>query len=172
MNRNDAELTLLRERAKQLAQPLGENDAENGVEIVAFQLAGERYGLETEHLREVFAAREITPLPCTPAWVSGIINVRGRILTVVDLRPVLGLPIEQDSASSVLILRGEANDGSGDMALLVQNIDGVRVLSASDIEPPHAVGGALYVRGITSGRLALLDAAQILNDPQLTVQDD
>ena len=139
-------------------------------------MAGDSYGLETVQVREVLTAREITPLPCTPPWVSGILNVRGRILTVVDLRPVFGLANDGASATSVLIVRGDAPDGSGDVALAVDEVVGVRVLAESAIEPPHALGGAensaRYVRGVTAEGLALLDAAQILADPRLVVQDE
>jgi purine-binding chemotaxis protein CheW len=164
--------TILLERARQLAQPLEKSGESAGVEIVAFGMGGESYGIETAQLRAVYAAREITPLPCAPPWVSGILNVRGRILTVVSLRHMLGLPGANAETHSVLILRGESSDGSGDMALLVDAIEGVRVLVEKEIEPPHALGGARYVRGVTSERLALLDAALILTDPDLIVQDE
>jgi purine-binding chemotaxis protein CheW len=163
---------ILLERARQLAQPLEDSGDGEGVEIVAFVVGGENYGIETAQLRAVYAAREITPLPCAPAWVSGILNVRGRILTVVSLRHMMGIPSTDSDTHSVLILRGEATDGSGDMALLVDVIDGVRVLKAKQIEPPHTLGGARYVRGVTTERLALLDAALILADPDLIVQDE
>ena len=168
-------LEILRQRARQLAQTVVES-GDDEVEIVAFHMSGEDYGIETAQLREVFAARAVTPLPCTPAWVSGILNVRGRILTVVDLRPVFGLATDGASAASVLIVRGDAADGSGDVALAVDEVVGVRMLTENAIEPPHALGGAensvRYVRGVTAEGLALLDAAQILGDPRLVVQDE
>ena len=172
-------LEILRRRARQLAQTVVEA-GDNEVEIVAFRMGGEDYGIETAQLREVFAGRAVTPLPCTPAWVSGILNVRGRILTVVDLRPVFGLANDGASAASVLIVRGDAPDGSGDVALAVEEVVGVRMLAENAIEPPHALGGgpggaensARYVRGVTADGLALLDAAQILGDPRLVVQDE
>src|SRR3712207_4651394 len=77
---------ILRERARELARvPVapGEGSGER-FQTVEFVVAGEHYAVAAESVREVYPLKELTPLPCTPPWVRGILNVRGQILTVLD----------------------------------------------------------------------------------------
>jgi purine-binding chemotaxis protein CheW len=67
---------ILKARACELAREPRRDDAEH-VEIVEFMLANERYGLESCYVREVYPLKDYTPLPCTPSFVLGLINVRG-----------------------------------------------------------------------------------------------
>src|SRR5882724_8355786 len=62
------------------------------LELLEFRLATERYALETRHVQGVHPLRELTPLPCTPPFLLGIVNVRGRILPVLDLKKFFDLP--------------------------------------------------------------------------------
>ncbi len=81
--------TILHERMLHLAAPLQDEALQGGLEIVVFWLAGERYAFETSQVREVFAvadATQIVALPGTPPWMQGILNVRGHILAVLDLK--------------------------------------------------------------------------------------
>lgn len=189
--------TILRDRARLLAQPLEEGIAQDDLEIVVFRLAGGRYAFETRQVREVFPFQPATPLPATPPWLHGILNVRGRILAVLDARRLLGLSeaagaISQDETQEekrktpYLILRGTSGGfgavgtgaiqaGADDVALLTEGIDGVHVLPATQLEDGHALSGtpgARYLRGLDAEGVALLDASAILNDSQLLVQDD
>lgn len=182
--------TILRDRARQLAKPLQE-DREgtlNGeVEVVIFQLGHEKYALETVQVREVFPVRDITSVPGTPPWLLGIINVRGRILAVLDLPYLLGLEAsvtttatqrankEDNTQEPVLILRGDLVENAGDVALSTEGIVGVSVLREREIEAAHALSGApgaRYLRGLTSSHISLLDATLLLSDAQLLVQDE
>jgi purine-binding chemotaxis protein CheW len=85
--------SLLKKRAQALA--LQEND-ETGqqecIEIIVFRLAYETYGIETAFVREVYPLKDMTTLPGTPSFVMGIINVRGQIVSVVDLKKFFNLP--------------------------------------------------------------------------------
>lgn len=156
---------LLAERAARLARPLEQAADSATVEVMTFDLCGENYALATEQLREVFAAREVTPLPCTPAWVSGILNVRGHILTVLDLAGLLGLQSLAEP-ETVLVLNGR----QGDVALLAGDVTGVRVLPAAAFEFSTALSNTPYVRGMTSDGLILLDARLLLDDQRLVVR--
>jgi purine-binding chemotaxis protein CheW len=155
---------LLAARAARLARPLVEASFTETMEVMTFDLGGESYAVATDQLREVFAAREVTPLPCTPAWVSGILNLRGRILTVLDLARLIGLePLAEPE--TLLVLEGR----QGEVALLAGEVTGVSKLPPSSFEPSNAVSNAKYVRGVTNNGLALLDVRQLLNDERLIV---
>ncbi len=140
-------------------------------------------------MREVFSvadASQIAMLPGTPSWVRGILNVRGRILAVLDLQKLFGLPQQETVADApVLILRGEVlteaalkeeNESTleaGDVALATNGVVGVRILPRAKLETGHALDGtpgARYLRGLTQDGIALLDAALLLSDVQLVVQ--
>ena len=91
-------MTVLKERATALAREEKEEKTGQSVEIVVFILATERYGLETSYIEEVWPLKDFTPLPGTPAFVLGIINVRGRIVSVVDIKKFFDMP-EKGSAT-------------------------------------------------------------------------
>ena len=62
------------------------------MEIVEFLLARERYGIEASYVREVYPLNDLTPVPCVPPFVLGIINVRGQIISVIDIKKFFDLP--------------------------------------------------------------------------------
>jgi purine-binding chemotaxis protein CheW len=141
------------------------------------------YAFETLQVREVFPvadASHIAILPGTPPWVRGILNVRGRILAVLDLQQLFGLPQQETLAEApVLILRGDTISEKeetlqiGDVALATNGVAGVRILPRTQLETGHALdgtAGARYLRGLTQDGIALLDAGLVLSDMQLVVQ--
>ena len=84
---------VLRQRAAALARKPEEEKAHaEYMDVVAFLLADEKYAVEVSYVREVLRLKRLTPLPCTPPFVLGAINVRGQILSVVDLRRLFDLP--------------------------------------------------------------------------------
>src|SRR5437870_13668818 len=89
--RDSATEAVLRRRAEQLAKLPISPDAGDEVEILACRLGGERCAVETRHLRSVQWASGITPVPCTPEFVAGIVSVRGEVVTVLDLATMRGV---------------------------------------------------------------------------------
>src|SRR5437899_2669823 len=84
---------VLRARAQLLArEPVAPTAAAEQVVVVEFVLASERYAMESTLIREVYPLREYAALPCTPPFVLGIVNVRGQIITVMDVRWFFELP--------------------------------------------------------------------------------
>ena len=84
---------ILRERALALAAEPGETQTlADSIEVVEFLLAHERYAVESSYVREVYPLENLTPLPCTPGFVLGIVNLRGEILSVIDLKKFFDLP--------------------------------------------------------------------------------
>src|SRR3989337_1603445 len=82
----------LMRRAESLAGPLQERQTlVEPLELLVFSLAGERYAVDTAHVQDVVPLREITSLPCTPSFVLGVVNHRGRILPVLDFRRLFDL---------------------------------------------------------------------------------
>ena len=163
---------LLHERAKLLARKPDAPSAAAQMEVIEFVLADEHFAVESAAVREVCPLKNLTPLPCTPPFVRGIINVRGQILTVIDLRRFFGLP-ETGLADlrRVIILRGEGLE----LGLLADAVLRVRTVARDTIQPSLATLtgiGAEYLRGVTDERLVILDEGRILADPKLIVQEE
>ena len=164
--------TILRQRAKALsAVPAAPADARETLAVLVFELDGEPYALELSFVREVYPLTDITPLPGTPPFVLGIINVRGEIFSVVNLKTFFGLPNSPlTPQSKAIILESEAMS----FAILADATRQVQRIPIEAIQPPPATLAGLqarYVRGVTNRPLTLLDAAKILSDPQLVVND-
>jgi purine-binding chemotaxis protein CheW len=130
------------------------------------------YGVESLYVREVYPLKELTPLPCTPPFVLGIINVRGQILSVVDLRQFFDLPAQRlTDLNKVIVL----HDGTMAFGILADAILGVRVIPPDGVQPslPTLTGiRAAYLKGVTGERLVILDAAKLLTDKALIVFEE
>ncbi len=164
---------ILRERARALARvPLRLPAADTMLELLEFRLARERYALESRHVQEVHPLRELTPLPGTPAFLLGIVNVRSRILPVLDLKKFFDLP-EQGLTDLHRIIRVRGNDL--ELGLLADVVVGVRSVPAASLQPslPTLTGiRADYLKGVTDERLVVLDLERILADPKIVVHED
>ena len=78
--------------------------AELAGKYLTFELGGEQYGLEILSVQELIGIMQVTPVPKTPAFVRGVINLRGKVIPVVDLRQKFGLPVAQDTERTCIIV--------------------------------------------------------------------
>ena len=164
---------ILRARAHTLARaPRPAPAAGTTLELLEFRLGSERYALETRHVQDVHPLRELTPLPCTPPFVLGIVNVRGRILPVLDLKKFFDLPERGlTDLHRIILVRGNGLE----LGLLADVIVGVRSVAADDLQPslPTLSGiGADYLKGVSVERLVVLDLDRILSDPKIIVHEE
>jgi purine-binding chemotaxis protein CheW len=164
---------ILRERAATLARPAAKR-AEDGehLELLEFSLARERYALETRHVQEVQPLRDLTPIPGTPPFVLGIVNLRSRIVPVLDLKKFFELP-EQGLTDlhRIILVRGHDME----FGLLADTIVGVSEIAASSLQAslPTLTGiRADYLLGVTEERLVVLAFDRILADPAILVDQD
>jgi purine-binding chemotaxis protein CheW len=164
---------ILRVRARALAAEIESEDGDGPppLRIVEFAVGRERLAIETACVREVCPLHDLTPVPHSPPFVCGIVNVRGHILTVLDLRHLLGLPEHGlVDRQHVIVVHSER----GDVGLLADGAPIVRTLRQSEILPaPATLTGvrAQYLHGVTT-RLAILDVARLLADPKLVVDEE
>jgi purine-binding chemotaxis protein CheW len=168
----EEERRILKDRARELArEPASDAAAGETLDAVEFDLAGERYAFPLAQVREVSLLRELTPVPCTPPFVLGIINLRGEICTVIDLKKFFDLPdAGLTELNKIILIR---HDGP-QLGILADAIRGVRRLRWSDLQPALPTltdRRAAYLQGITSDRMVVLDAAKILSDPRILVED-
>jgi len=139
---------ILRERAFTIAQVREEEPtAGEIIEIVEFQLSNERYGVESLYVREVYPLKELIPLPCTPPFLLGVVNVHGRIISIIDIRKFFDLPEEGLTDINNIIIVG--NDRM-ELAILTDAITGMRSIPLQGIQPslPTLTGiRAEYLKG-------------------------
>jgi purine-binding chemotaxis protein CheW len=111
-----------------------------GGQLATFRLDGDLYGIEVEHVQEVLRSQQLTRVPLAPTAVAGLINLRGQVVTAIELRERLGRPPRPEGTDAVVIvvrLHGEA------VSLLVDSIADVVDVDVRDFEaPPDTLDGA------------------------------
>lgn len=166
------EQDILRKRALTLARtPEGAIESKGGLEVVEFYLANERYGIEAAHVKGVYPMSDVTPIPCTPSFVLGILRVRGQIISIIDLRDFFDLPKQEiTEETKVVALQSMRME----LGLLADSVLAVRTVPLSDLQPelPTLTGVRKdYLRAVTKDRLVILDAKNLLNDERIVVNE-
>jgi purine-binding chemotaxis protein CheW len=166
-------IKILRERAKEFQKsevvykPIGKI-----LNVVTFLIGSELYGVESKYVTEVLNVNEIVNLPCTPDFVLGIVNIRGNVLSVLDLKQFLiskpGVVINE---LNNLLLVGNENI---EFCILVDNIAGnieidsgllqEEIASITEIHPR-------YIMGVTNERLVILNIEEILSDNTIVIDE-
>jgi purine-binding chemotaxis protein CheW len=163
---------ILRERAIALAKPR-EVAATRGdeIEVVEFAIREQRFALPVVDVRAIEDCSAIVPVPCTPAWVAGVINVRSEIITVIDLGVFFELTTPgRASQTRALIVSTPAMT----VALAVDAITGTRKLSPEAVQPPLPGTAALrsdFVRGVTIEGVTLLETSRLFSEDTLVVNE-
>lgn len=156
---------------------VGESILEGGgdgeVQLVVFQLGAEEFGVDISQVREIIKPTEITKMPNSPEFVEGVINLRGQITTIMDLRKRLDMEVVDSDQTRIIIV-----DISDEIiGMVVDSVTEVRRLPQSDIEPTPSISTAVdteYIMGVgklkTDGQdrlLILLDLRRVLSEKEL-----
>ncbi|OGO66816.1 MAG: hypothetical protein A2029_08415 [Chloroflexi bacterium RBG_19FT_COMBO_47_9] len=142
-------------RAIQMAQGIEDGESGEQIQIAVIRLGREIYGLDTDYIHDIRQLDNITRVPRVPGWVAGVVNLRGRIISVLDLHHFLGLPpienkSESESSPRHLVVVGTP---TMELALLVDGVLAIESLPTNQIqEATSAVRSiqAEYMRGIVS----------------------
>jgi purine-binding chemotaxis protein CheW len=161
------------------------NSTENRTsnEYLVFSLKGERYALPVEEVREVLDLRKITRIPGAPSYMRGIINVRGAVVPVVDLRMKFdsGIMEADDDTQSIIVLDLSKRGLSASLGILTDTVDAVLHIGEEMIDQPPQIGGsggsgdANYFKGI--GKLEdsfvmILDTGKMFSAEDLVYGSD
>jgi len=151
-----------------------------GIELagkyMAFKLAEEEYGLEILKVREIIGLMEITRVPRTKEFIRGVINLRGRVIPVIDVRLKFGMDATEATDQTVIIVvQVEVDDQELTMGILVDEVLEVLNIEENQIEaPPNFGAGAIdteFILGIgkTESRVIfLLDIGKVLDSDETT----
>lgn len=169
-------------RAAQLAKKPTQQDQDEQIELAVVQLGRELYGLDVQYVFDIKPLMQITRVPRVPNWVAGVVNLRGRILSVVDLRLLFGLPAaarsnEEDfhtlGAQGFLVV---VETPSMEVALLCDDVLTIETLPVSQIQESSGVVRGLrpeYVLGVIERAqgdlLVILDVPALLADDRLII---
>jgi purine-binding chemotaxis protein CheW len=145
------------------------------LKVILFTLADEHYGVEVDKVRTIERMMPLTRVPKTPPFVKGVINLRGVVIPVIDLRGRFNLP-ESDYTDNTRIIIVAVKDASKQMevGLIVDSANDVIDIDSDRIEePPEVVGGirAKYLRGIAKLKddrlLVLINLEEVLNKGEI-----
>jgi purine-binding chemotaxis protein CheW len=169
----EAKGRILKERAAELARRLDEGaDDGDTTQVLEFGLGNERYAVETSAVREICRFGSITPMPGLPPFILGVISVRGRICSVVDIgRLFEGPPRDIKTFETAVVIRSARME----FAIVADEIHGTRRLALDTLQTdvPTLTGVRKeYLRGITPERVAVLDAHRMLSDDKLVLRKD
>ena len=181
VQREESEMEILEKRARALARvPAGEEVEEEILHLVTFFLGDECYGVEIDLVQEVQPLQRGTwsRVPCTPDFIVGAVNIRGRIYSVMDVARFLGLPPRPLSETShVLLVRGGGQEGEAEMELCILADDAPQVarVSLTQVHPSTDTISSRaqeYVRGVTGEMLIILDLERLLSEPRIIVHKE
>jgi purine-binding chemotaxis protein CheW len=161
---------ILAERAIKILRPEPGSSVAEMTEILRFRLAYQDYAIEMKYVQEVILTGEITPVPGTPDFICGICAVRGRIISLVDIRALFRIPEKGlTDLNRVIVI----TDGKITFGILADSISGAGTIAMDHIgraRDDQLPGGRRYLKGILNGAY-LLDGAAILGDPGIIVDE-
>lgn len=169
----DKQLSILRSRAEKLAKPL-EYPPEplSNLNLTEFSVSTESYAVETKYVREIYPLKAFTTLPGTPSFVLGVMNLRGQILSILDIRELFQLSRHTLSDLNKVIV---TQFNTMELGILVDTVAGIRTVNPKELEPslPTLTGiRSEFLLGITKDRLAVLDVGKFLSSPKIVIGEN
>ncbi|MCH8108680.1 MAG: chemotaxis protein CheW [Chloroflexi bacterium] len=143
--------------------------AQEEKQLVVFDLDSESYGVDIGAVREIIRMQEITRVPRTPEFVEGVINLRGKVIPVVDLRKRFGLAVGEENKDNRIVV---VDIGGQDIGVVVDAVTEVLRIPASAIEPPSSVitsADSEYLLGIAKlddKMIILLELESVLSEKE------
>ncbi len=141
------------------------------VQVIVFKLGDERYRVDISQVREIIRPTQITRIPNAPDFVEGVINLRGQITTIINLRKRFGLPPKEiDNDTRIIVVEYD----NAVIGMMVDTVNEVKYLSAEDIEAlPSMITArseAKFLKGVgklPDGLLILIDLNKVLSEDEV-----
>jgi purine-binding chemotaxis protein CheW len=147
-----------------------------GGKFLTFLMANEKYGLEILKVREIMGMMDVTSIPTTPAFIRGVINLRGKVIPVVDLRLKFGIEAKEDTQRTCIIvvhLTHTAQEMT--MGIIVDEVSDVLDIDRNQIEPPPSFGANVrtdFILGmgkVDRKVMTLLDIDRVLTEQEVAL---
>ncbi len=144
--------------------------------FLTFALHDEVYGLPILSVQEIIRIMDITPVPHVPDFIRGVINLRGKVLPVVELRTKFGMEkIEDSKRTCIIVVQIQAGADTLTMGLIVDEVNEVQNIAKDNIEPPPSFGSSTidtsFILGVAKLQkrvVMLLDINKVLSEQHLT----
>ena len=153
--------------------------AEKEGKYLTFTMADEEYGIGILKIKEIIGMMPITTVPQTPKFVKGVINLRGKVIPVIDLRLRFGMDaIDYTERTCIIVVEIQGNAGTVQIGIVVDAVSEVLNVNKEDIEDTPAFGTKLntdYILGMAKmegGVKILLDIDQVLSADEITVLEE
>lgn len=146
---------------------------------LTFQLSNEVYGLEILKVQEIIGMMNVTRVPKTPEYIRGVINLRGKVIPVVELRTKFGMETTEDTDHTcIIVVQVDGDSQKLTMGVIVDEVSEVLDINADQIEPAPTFGASVDTRFILGmGKvekkvLTLLDLNQVLSMGEINLLDE
>jgi purine-binding chemotaxis protein CheW len=146
---------------------------------LTFSLEREEYGIGILKVKEIIGMMRITPVPQTPEYVKGVINLRGKVIPVIDLRLRFGMDsIDYNDRTCIIVVEINTNSGRIHTGIVVDSVSEVLNIRSSDIEDTPTFGTKLntdYILGMAKmggGVKILLDIDRVLSKEEISALED
>jgi purine-binding chemotaxis protein CheW len=139
-------------------------------------MANEKYGLEILKVREIIGMMDVTSVPTTPAFVRGVINLRGKVIPVIDLRLKFGIEAQEDrERTCIIVVQIIRHAQEMTMGIIVDEVSDVLNIDQEQIEPPPSFGADIKIDFILGmGKVdqkvvTLLDIDRVLSEKEISL---
>jgi purine-binding chemotaxis protein CheW len=142
--------------------------------FLTFALSNEEYGIEILKVREIIGIMEITPVPQTPDYVKGVINLRGKVIPIIDLRLKFAMPEVEHTKETCIIV---AEVGTAQVGVIVDSVSEVTDIKGEDIEESPNFGQGIdtnFIMGLGKTKkkiVILLDIEKVLTTEELKMAE-
>lgn len=163
------DFSILQARAQRIKQSANTDANKDLHEVLLVQVHSESYGLPVDGVLGIYENVTVTPLPGTPNFVAGMVNLRGNLVIVLDLATILDVPGDASSDENALVVlaRDDAH-----VAFLVDSVSEVSELDTRNVTPTGALLStktSAFLSGVLPNGTILLNIQQLLNDQSLIV---
>lgn len=162
---------ILRQRAIAAAKKIESAECLDGVDVITFRIGNENYAIESEVVKEVHSLMKLTPVPYTPEYILGIFYMRGKFISVVDLKHFLGMETQSDEVfGSILLL----SDAEMEFGMVVNEIQEQTKLSKKTLQLPCGfdLPRSDLMVGVTEEGVILLNGRKLLSDSAMRIHQE
>jgi len=163
----------------QEAQGINRTRALKGGKFLTFLMANEKYGLEILKVREIIGMMDVTSVPTTPSFVRGVINLRGKVIPVIDLRLKFGIEAKEDMQKTCIIVVHLVRPAQEmTMGIIVDEVSDVLDISQDQIEPPPSFGANIrtdFILGmgkVDQKVVTMLDIDRVLTEHEVALVEN
>ena len=173
MSGSKTDQEILKARALELSKTIAKpgESPDQQLEMVGFYMAPERYCIESSFLQEVLILKELTFIPGVPSFIQGIINLRGQVMSIMNLRKFLDLKETGISEQNKIMI---VSHKGLEIGILVDRIKGMFTIGVSEIDPAlinFGGQGREFIKGVTREGVIVLDCAALLESKKILIQD-